>query len=150
MRLIRTTLWLTTIFNLAAVTMLLFPARGLGSLVLMPAEAPTLYLVIASYFVFIFGCAYAWMALQDSVIRPLLYFSAFAKSGAFLTVWVLWAVGEVSWRLAVLVVGDAIFAGIWFAWLYRHKEGDAQHYRPWTESEVVDVVAQEPPIVESK
>ena len=122
MRLIKTTLWLTTAFNLVAVVILLFPSKGLGSLVLMPGQVPAVYLAIASYFVFAFGCAYAWMALQDSVVRPLLYFSAFAKSGAFLTVWLLWATGEVSWRLAALVIGDAVFAAIWFIWLYRHSE----------------------------
>ena len=31
---------------------------------------------------------------------------------------------------------------------YKDVVGDAQHYRLWTENEVVDVIAQDPPIVE--
>ena len=125
MRLIRTTLWLTVIYNFAAAFMLFFPASGLGQLVAIPTDVPAMYSVLASYFVFAFGCAYLWMALQDDVIRPLLYFSAFAKAGAFMIVWILWSRDEVSGRLAVLLIGDAVFAAIWFTWLFKNPTSNS-------------------------
>ena len=124
MSIIRTTLWITAVYNLVAATMLNFPSSGLGRFAELPTDVPTLYLVLSSYFVLAFGFLYAWMARQDQVIRPLLYFCAFAKSGAFLIALILWMLGEVSGRLAFLVVGDAIFATIWFAWLYRNPGTD--------------------------
>ena len=120
MRLIKISLWLTVFYNLSAAAMLLFPSSGPGQSVGMPTEVPTIYLVTAAYFVLAFGGAYLWMALQDHVVRSLLYFGAFAKSGAFLMVWSLWALGEVTTPSAILVLGDAAFAVVWFTWLRKN------------------------------
>lgn len=125
MRPIRITLWLTVIYNIIAATMLLFPTSALGQLVEMPVGAPPIYLVACGYFVILFGCAYAWMAMQDHVVRPLLWFSALAKTGAFVLVWSLWGLGHVSMLFAILIIGDAIFATKWFRWLRANPEQNA-------------------------
>ena len=117
MNFIRRTLWLTVIYNIVAATMLLFPSSVFGRLVDMPTGAPPIYLIACGYFVILFGCAYAWMAMQDHVVRPLLWFSAWAKTGAFVLVWSLWVLGHVSILFAILIIGDAIFATVWFRWL---------------------------------
>ncbi len=114
---IRITLWATVVFNLVAAYILLYPAGLAGDLLAMPLQAPAVYRVFSAYLVFAFGCAYAWMALQPEICKPLLRFAAYVKAGAFAVIWSMWFAGAASTGVALLAIGDIIFAAIWFNWL---------------------------------
>ncbi len=114
---IRRTLWLSFPFNMGAAVMLAFPASGLGQLVEMPEAVPAIYRALASGLVALFGFAYAWLAMQQEIDRPLVAFSAIGKAGVFLLAVAL-ALGAVgSWKLVPIAGVDLAFALVWFNWL---------------------------------
>lgn len=116
-RALRYTLWASFPFNLAAACLLAFPSTRIGQFAGLPESVPALYSSTLSFLVFLFGVAYAWLAMQPSINRPLLAVSAIGKSGVFAIALVLWLLNSTSGRVVVVAIGDLIFAAIWFAWL---------------------------------
>jgi len=114
--LLRRALWLTAVANTVVAFVFAFPA-SLGRPVDLPADVPILYSLFAGLFVLLFGGAYAWLALQPRIHRPLVAFAAFGKTGAVLVVLVSWLVGAASTRLLALISGDLVLAGVFVAWL---------------------------------
>ncbi|REK18906.1 MAG: hypothetical protein DWQ37_03625 [Planctomycetota bacterium] len=113
--LLRTLLWLATVFNTVAAYVFAFPASSLGELAGMPADAPPLYRAATALFVELFGLAYAWLAYHRPLIRPMVAFGALGKASAFVLVAVLWLTGHASPSLVALGTGDLLFAAL-FAW----------------------------------
>ncbi|MGH9677330.1 MAG: hypothetical protein ACRD36_09535, partial [Candidatus Acidiferrum sp.] len=62
--------------------------------------------------------AYAWLALQPRIDRPLVAMSAIGKAAAFSIIFMLWLIGEASGRGVLAAVGDLVFAGIFAWWLF--------------------------------
>lgn len=110
-------LWLALVFNLLAAAVFANPASTLGQWLGLPASVSPIYSVMVAFFVALFGCAYAWLALQPSIDRPLLALGCIGKTGAFVIAASLWVRGEVSGLLFVVALGDLAFAAVWFAWL---------------------------------
>jgi len=50
--------------------------------------APPIYCALLALFVVLFAGAYAWLALQPNINRPLVAFAAIGKAGAFAVVFV--------------------------------------------------------------
>lgn len=117
-RALRYTLWASFPFNLAAACLLAFPSTRIGQFAGLPELVPALYSSTLSFLVFLFGVAYAWLAMQPSINRPLLAVSAIGKSGVFAIALVLWLLNSTSGRVVVVAVGDLVFAAIWFGWLF--------------------------------
>lgn len=120
--LVRTTLWLSFPFNLVAAYLLAVPTSPLGEFVGL-TQAPHLYTALLGFLVGLFGFAYAWLARQVSINRPLLALAALGKSGVFIIVSMLWLSAEVSGRLFLMACGDLALAAVWFWWLATSARG---------------------------
>jgi hypothetical protein len=116
-RIVRVTLWISVPFNIAVALMLLFPASAPSALLGLPPTAPALYAALSALFVFMFGLAYAWMAMRPAIPRELLGFSAICKSSVFVMALILWALGHDDGRTAATAVGDLLLAAVWIRWL---------------------------------
>jgi hypothetical protein len=114
---IRRVLWATAVFNLGGALLFAFPGSRPGQLVGLPAPVPAAYSVLLAFFVLLFGGAYAWLALQPTIDRPLVGFAAIGKTGAFCIALALWLIGEAPARSVLAVSGDLVFAGLFFWWL---------------------------------
>jgi hypothetical protein len=114
--LLRRALWASAFFNLGGALLFLFPT-SLGRLAGFPAPVPAVYTVFLAFFVALFGGAYAWLARQPQIDRPLVALSAFGKAGAFVVVLACWLVGEVPGRSVLVTTGDLAFAAIFAWWL---------------------------------
>jgi hypothetical protein len=113
---IRKVLWATTFYNLAAGLAFAFPA-SVGRLADLPLPVAPLYSVLLALFVFLFGAAYAWLAMQRTIDRPMVGFAAVGKASVFVAAIVLWLVGDGPGWFVPGAVGDLIFAALFPWWL---------------------------------
>jgi hypothetical protein len=114
---VRTALALSAPYNLAGAYLFAFPASTLSQAQGLPADAPALYRALTALLLALFGAAYAWLAAQKEISRPLLALGAIGKALAFLTFVLLALMGLCSRRFAAASVGDAILATIFGWWL---------------------------------
>ena len=114
--LMRRALWASVCVNLGGALLFLFPAT-LGRLAGLPAPVPPAYSTLLAFFIVLFGGAYAWLALQPRLDRPLVAFSAIGKAGAFAVVVGCWMAGAVEARAVLAITGDLVFAAIFAWWL---------------------------------
>ena len=120
---LRRALWTTVVFNLGGATLFAFPSSPFGQLAGLPQSVPLIYRAFLALFVLLFAGAYAWLARQPTIDRPLVALGAIGKAGAFAVVFVLWVVGEVPGIGVLGFVGDLIFAGIFTWWLLGSRQG---------------------------
>ncbi len=113
---IRKVLWATTFYNLAGAAAFAFPG-SLGQFAGLPVPVPPIYSVLLSLFVLLFGAAYAWLALQRTIDRPLVAFAALGKASVFVAAVVLWALGQGPGWFIPGATGDLIFATLFTWWL---------------------------------
>ena len=114
---IRRALWATAVFNLGGALLFAFPASVVGHLAGLPVPVPAPYAILLAFFVLLFGGAYAWLALQRNIDRPLVAFAAIGKAGAFAIFFTFWLVGDLPARSVLAASGDLIFAGLFLYWL---------------------------------
>lgn len=114
---VRGALAISTPFNLAAAFVFAFPDSALGRLQSLPSDAPALYRALVALFLVLFAGAYAWLAVQKEISRPLLALGAIGKAVAFLTFATLALASLCSARLALGSIGDAVLASIFAWWL---------------------------------
>jgi len=112
----RRALMTTAFFNFGAAALIAFP-DSLGQLVRLPTPAPVVYTTLLALFIALFGGVYAWLARQPVIDRPLVAFTAIGKAGAFAVIFGSFLAGVASWQIAVLVIGDLVFATIFLWWL---------------------------------
>jgi undecaprenyl pyrophosphate phosphatase UppP len=87
---VRYTLWVSAPFNLLAAYMVLLPLSALGRLVGMPPSPPLVYSALLATMIALFGLAYAWLATQPEIDRPLVGLAAIAKTMVFVIALLLW------------------------------------------------------------
>ncbi len=121
----RRTLWATTVFNLGGALVFAFPSSPLGQLVGLAGPVPPIYRASLALFVALFGGAYAWLARQPVVHRPLVAFSAVGKSGFFAVMFLLWLLGEAPGLVVLAASGDLVFAAIFAWWLLGDRRAAA-------------------------
>ena len=63
-KLVRRALQISVPFNLGAAVLFAFPGSILGRIAGLPTSVPGLYCAMLALFVALFGCAYAWLAVQ--------------------------------------------------------------------------------------
>jgi hypothetical protein len=124
-RLIRGTLWATALFNIGGCVVFAFPDSVLGRLNGFPAEVPPLYRFLAAMFIFLYGCAYAWLARQPVPSRAFIAFAALNKFCVFAIVVTLWLREEASLRNVVALSPDFWFAAAFVYWLLRFPPWEA-------------------------
>src|SRR5712691_10417223 len=86
-RLMRRALWASVVFNLGGALLFAFPA-SFGQLAGLPGPVPHVYTALLALLVALFGGAYAWLACQPCIDRPLVAFAALGKAGFFAVVFV--------------------------------------------------------------
>ena len=122
-QLIRRTLWASAAFNIGGASLFAFPASALGQLSGLPPYPPPIYRFLLALLVFGFGCAYVWLALQQSISRPFICFVAIDKTCVFLVVLVLWILGESPPSSVIVISGDLILAALFALWLLGAQPG---------------------------
>jgi len=120
---IRRVLWASVAFNLGGAMLFAFPASALGQFAGLPAPVPPLYSTLLALFVLLFGGAYAWLACQAQIDRPLIAFGAIGKASAFALICAFWIAGDAPIRGVLAAAGDLIFAGLFTWWLVRGERG---------------------------
>jgi hypothetical protein len=111
---IRPALWLGAAFNSVVALSLLVPAAfGLAP----PPAGAEFNTWILAWFVALFGAAYAWMARQPAVPRPLVALAAVGKAGVFVIALACMARGIIGAPAFAVAVGDLLFALGFLAWL---------------------------------
>jgi hypothetical protein len=103
-------------FSGGAALLLLLPA-SLGQIAQLPQAGSVFYTWFLVMFVGLFGGAYAWLAVQAEIDRPLVVLAIIGKIGAFVVVLASWLIGEVSWLVVVFTSGDLLFVAVFAWWL---------------------------------
>jgi hypothetical protein len=112
----RKILWVGVAFNAAAALMLAFPL-SLGTLAGLPPVGSLFYPWLLAFFVALFGAAYAWLAVQPTLHRPLIMLAAIGKTGVFVVALACLIRGDIELRAFSVAVGDLAFACLFFLWL---------------------------------
>lgn len=115
--LIRASLGVAGVANLAAAYVLAAPFSTFGQAMGLPDEVPALYRALVALFVALFGGAYLWLAGTEPIHRPILLLGAVGKLGAFVLALVLWLLGSVQLPLLTVSCVDLGFAAWWIVWL---------------------------------
>ena len=114
-RVLRRALWFSAPYNVGGAALFAFPSSLFGQFAGLPTSVPPLYSTLLGFFVLLFGGAYAWLAMQGEIDRPLVAFAAIGKAGVFTLILVLWIVGSAPPRGVLAASGDLVLAVI-FAW----------------------------------
>jgi hypothetical protein len=113
----RHALRVTAVANLGVAIVLAFPASLPGQLIGLPASVPAVHRLLLAYLVGLFGVAYAWLARQPRIDRPLVAVAAAGKAGAAAIAVGCWLAGRATGRSAVVFSGDILFAALFTWWL---------------------------------
>jgi hypothetical protein len=117
-QLMRRALWASAVYNLGGALLFAFP-DSLGRLAGFPAPVPRFYTALLAFFVALFAGAYAWLARQPQIDRPLVALAALGKAGVFAIILAAWALGDVPGIGVLAASGDLVFAAIFAWWLLR-------------------------------
>jgi hypothetical protein len=117
---LRPALWTAAFFNLVGTFLFAFPGSRLGQFAGLPPDAPVVYRALTALFVLLFGCAYAWLAMQPTINRPFVAFGAIGKVAAFTIVLLLWLRGAVPVTSVFAIIGDLLLALVFF-WCLRDR-----------------------------
>ena len=117
----RRALGVSVIYNFVGAFLLAFPSSSLGQLAGVPTPVPPTYRALAGFFVALFGGAYAWLARQREIDRPLVALSIIGKGVVFAIIVVFWLVGQGPGRGVVAGTGDLVLAGIFAWWLFASR-----------------------------
>lgn len=104
------------LFNFGAALLVAFPDT-IGAFTGLPATGPFFYRWLLVLFVAVFGAAYAWLAQQPEICRPVVVLAAVVKTGVFIVAMVCWSIGDIPLRSLPPAVCDLIFAAIFVWWL---------------------------------
>src|SRR5437762_533027 len=74
----RSALWASVVYNLGGTLLFVFPS-SFGRLAGLPVPVPRVYTALLALFVALFGGAYAWLARQPRIDRPLVAMAALGK-----------------------------------------------------------------------
>jgi hypothetical protein len=114
----RRVLWASVLFNLGGAVLFGFPSSPLGQLVGLPSLVPPLYRALLALFVLLFAGAYAWLASQDRIDRPMVALAAIGKASAFTVIGGLWLLDLAPGRGVLVASGDLVLAFIFAGWLF--------------------------------
>ena len=115
-RVMRSVLWAGVAYNAAIAVLLAFPV-ALAPISGLPAPGSLFYPWVLALFVAIFGGAYAWLALQPDISRPVVALAAIGKAGAFCVALACLLRGDIGGRTFSAAVVDLAFAMVFLAWL---------------------------------
>ena len=120
--LMRRALWTTAVFNVGGALLFLFP-DSLGRMAGLPAPVPGVHATLLASFVLLFGGAYAWLARQPTIDRPMVAMTAVGKTAAFVIAVGFWTMGDLPATTVMAASGDLVFAAIFVWWLLGDGRG---------------------------
>jgi hypothetical protein len=115
-RTIRIALWSSVALNLAGLVIFTGGALGRPSSLLSLPIAP-FYSAQLAMMIGLFGCAYAWLAMQPSVDLPLLLFGAIGKVAFFMLFVLYWVVGDLSWPHVAQASPELVLGLVYLWWI---------------------------------
>jgi hypothetical protein len=121
-RMMRRVLWFSAVFNLSGATIMALPSSAIGQWLNLPRSVPLLYSAYVAFFVVLFAGAYAWIACQRVIDRPLIAVAAVGKAGIFFITLFLWIIGEAAGRGLLAVSGDLTLSVIFVWWLLGRRQ----------------------------
>src|SRR5258708_2561087 len=116
----------SAVFNLCGALLFAFPGSA-GKMAGLPSPAPRIYTMLVAVFVLLFGGAYAWLARQSSINRPLVAMSAIGKASVFIVICVFWLFGEIPGRSVLAGSRRLIFAALLGLWLVSGSPEQVSH-----------------------
>ena len=114
---LRRTFGVSVFYNLGGAFLLAWPSSPIGQMLGLPQSLPLLYCGVTALFIVLFAGAYAWLAVQSVIDRPLVVISMLGKASFFVLILGLWLLSEISGRMVLVASGDVVFAGIFAWWL---------------------------------
>ena len=120
-KVLRLALKMSVPFNFIAAYAIASPTSLVGKMMGLSAQSNTLNASMLAFLIAAFGVMYGWLSIQKSIDRPLVCFSAAAKSGVFITAFLVWVQGNASGITVLVSVGDLLFAMVFFGWLLSTK-----------------------------
>jgi hypothetical protein len=123
---IRSALWSTVALNLLGIAVFLPAAMGRPS-ALLPIPGPRYYTAQVALVIGLFCCAYAWLALQRVINRPLLVVGALGKLGFFLLAVVYAATGDIPSKVVPQSSPDLLLAIIFLWWAFTEPTIESKH-----------------------
>jgi hypothetical protein len=127
--LIRRALWASVPYNAGGALLFLFPA-SLGQLAGLPGPVPHVYTASLAVLVALFAGAYAWLARQPQIDRPMVALCALGKAGFFTTLLVCGLLGEAPGRGVVAALGDLGLAVVFAWWLLGDRAAPIRRAAP--------------------
>jgi hypothetical protein len=114
-RVIRIALWATVALNALGVYVF-FPLAFGRSSPLMSIAVPRFFAAQIGFTIALFGCAYAWLALQPRIDRALVVVGGLGKLGFFGLTAAYCLAGDVPLSMALNATPDLVFAAIFLWW----------------------------------
>ena len=112
----RRALWASVPYNAGGALLFLFPA-SLGQLAGLPGPVPHVYTASLAVLVALFAGAYAWLARQPQIDRPMVALCALGKAAFFTVLLICWLRGEAPGRGVIAALGDLGLAAVFAWWL---------------------------------
>lgn len=112
----RRALMLSAPLNLFGGIAFAFPS-SVGSIAGLPEAGSRFYTSTLAVMVVIFGFAYAWLALQPRIDRPLVAVAAAGKLGVFIVAIGCWFTGHIGAVGAAGTVADLLLSLVFLWWL---------------------------------
>jgi hypothetical protein len=122
---VRGALWVSVVYNFGGALLFAFPSSPPGQLAGLPTPVAPIYGALLAFFVVLFGGAYAWLARQPAIDRPLVALAAIGKAGVFTVIFTFWLLGEAPGRGVLAAAGDLVLAGIFAWWLLGARQPSA-------------------------
>jgi hypothetical protein len=122
-RFMRGALWASVPYNIGGAALFAFPSSVLGQLVGLPVPVPPLYGALLAVFVLLFAGAYAWLACQAVIHRPLVALAAIGKFAVFGIFTVFWLFGAAPGLGVLAATGDLALAVVFVWWLVSAQQG---------------------------
>lgn len=110
-------LWASVPYNAGAALLMALPGSALAQWLGFPGPVHPVYGALLAVFALLFGGAYAWLAAQPVIHRPLVGLAAAGKLSVFAVVAAFWLGGSVPGRLVLATSGDLVFGGVFLWWL---------------------------------
>lgn len=94
---------------------------------LLPIPGPRYHTAQVALVIGLFGCVYAWLALQRVINRPLLIVGALGKLGFFLLAVVYAAAGDIPSKVVPQSSPDLLLAIIFLWWAFTEPTNENKH-----------------------
>jgi hypothetical protein len=119
-KLIRSALWASVVLNAAGLVVFVPPALGYAQ-DLLPIPAPRFFVAQVAVTIALFGGAYAWLARQPRIDRPLVVVGGIGKLAFFGLALAYWLAGDLPAAAVPQAAPDLILGAVFLWWARGHR-----------------------------